>query len=133
MANRFSDIAKQMGAKVEEEADREAKQEIVQNDEPLRETESEANLLSEPFDEAPEKTQEQANEMPVTRKTTALPLVLDIAIKEVKERRNIANKIKRSKKITEDDVVIEALELYFKQAENKSYLQAAYEKLNYSE
>ncbi len=131
MANRFSDIAKQMGAKVDEEAQREAEQEIVQNDVPSRETEVEIKPPSKPLKKAPGKTQAQANEIPITRKTTALPLVLDIAIKEVKERRNIASKINRSKKITEDDVVIEALELYFKKAENKSYLEAAYEKLNY--
>ena len=131
MANRFSDIAKQMGAKVDEEAQREAEQEIVQNDVPSRETEVEIKPPSKPLKKALVKTQAQANEIPITRKTTALPLVLDIAIKEVKERRNIASKINRSKKITEDDVVIEALELYFKKAENKSYLEAAYEKLNY--
>jgi hypothetical protein len=131
MANRFSDIAKQMGAKVDEEAQREAEQEIVQNDVPSRETEVEIKPPSKPLKKALVKTQAQANEIPITRKTTALPLVLDIAIKEVKERRNIASKINRSKKITEDDVVIEALELYFKNAENKSYLEAAYEKLNY--
>lgn len=131
MANRFSDIAKQMGAKVDEEAQREAEQEIVQNDVPSRETEVEIKPPSKPLKKTLVKTQAQANEIPITRKTTALPLVLDIAIKEVKERRNIASKINRSKKITEDDVVIEALELYFKNAENKSYLKAAYEKLNY--
>jgi hypothetical protein len=131
MANRFSDIAKQMGAKVNEDDRGETEQEIVQNDVPSRETEVEIKPSSKPLEKALGKTQGQANEIPITRKTTALPLVLDIAIKEVKERRNIASKIKRSKKITEDDVVIEALELYFKKAENKSYLEAAYEKLNY--
>ena len=131
MANRFSDIAKQMGAKVDEEAEREAEQEIVQNEVNSRKTQVEVKESSKPLKKALEKTSEQVNEIPITRKTTALPLVLDIAIKEVKERRNIASKIKRSKKITEDDVVIEALELYFKKAENKSYLEAAYEKLKY--
>ena len=131
MANRFSDIAKQMGAKVDEKAQREAEQEIVQNDVPSRETEVEIKQPSKPLKKALGKTQTQVNEIPITRKTTALPLVLDIAIKEVKERRNIASKINGSKKITEDDVVIEALELYFKKAENKSYLESAYEKLKY--
>ena len=131
MANRFSDIAKQMGAKVDEEPQREAKQEIVQDDVHSRETKVETKPLSKPLKKALDKTKEQVNEIPITRKTTALPLVLDIAIKEVKERRNIASKINRSKKITEDDVVIEALELYFKKAENKSYLESAYEKLKY--
>ena len=131
MANRFSDIAKQMGAKVNEDATSETEQEIAQANLPSRETEVEIKPSSKPLEKALGKTQAQANEIPITRKTTALPLVLDIAIKEVKERRNIASKINRSKKITEDDVVIEALELYFKNAENKSYLEAAYEKLNY--
>ena len=131
MANRFSDIAKQMGAKVDEDDKRETEQEIAQNDVPSREAEVEISPPSKPLKKALEKTSEQVNEIPITRKTTALPLVLDIAIKEVKERRNIASKIKRSKKITEDDVVIEALELYFKKAENKSYLESAYEKLKY--
>lgn len=131
MANRFSDIAKQMGAKIEEEAEKGTEVEIVQNDVTSREIQVEPGLASETLKKTPEKKPEQVNEIPTTRKTTALPLVLDIAIKEVKERRNIASKINRSKKITEDDVVIEALELYFKKAENKSYLEAAYEKLNY--
>lgn len=133
MANRFSDIAKQMGAKVDEDVQRETEQEIAQANLPSRETKIEIEKPSKSSKKALEKTKGQANEIPITRKTTALPLVLDIAIKEVKERRNIASKIKRSKKITEDDVVIEALELYFKKAENKSYLEAAYEKLNYLE
>jgi gas vesicle protein len=132
MANRFSDIAKQMGAKVEEAAEEKGTERVnVQNDVPSGETIFEIEQPSEPVKDVLGKNQERANEIPTTRKTTALPLVLDIAIKEVKERRNIASKIKRSKKITEDDVVIEALELYFKKAENKSYLEAAYEKLNY--
>ena len=133
MANRFSDIAKQMGAKVDEDVQRETEQEIAQANLPSPETKVEIKQPSKPSKKALEKTKGQASEIPTTRKTTALPLVLDIAIKEVKERRNIASKIKRSKKITEDDVVIEALELYFKKAENKSYLEAAYEKLNYLE
>ena len=131
MANRFSDIAKQMGAKVDEDVQSVTEQEIAQADLPARETKVEIKQLSKASKKALEKTKGQVNEIPITRKTTALPLVLDIAIKEVKERRNIASKIKRSKKITEDDVVIEALELYFKKAENKLYLEAAYEKLNY--
>jgi len=130
MANRFSDIAKQMGAKVNEDVQSETEQEIAQANLPSRETKVEIMQPPKSLKKALEKNKGQVNEIPTTRKTTALPLVLDIAIKEVKERRNIASKIKRSKKITEDDVVIEALELYFKKAENKSYLEAAYEKLN---
>jgi hypothetical protein len=125
MANRFSDIAKQMGAKVDEEPEREAEQVTAQNDPPL----SESKVIIKPSSKLLEKPKGQLNEIPTTRKTTALPLVLDIAIKEVKERRNIASKFNKSKKITEDDVVIEALELYFKKAENKSYLESANEKL----
>lgn len=133
MANRFSDIAKQMGAKVEEEAERGTEQEIVQIGVPSQETKVEVKPSSKPSKKALGKNQEIVNEIPTTRKTTALPLVLDIAIKEVKERRNIASKFKKSKKITEDDVVVEALELYFKKAENKSFLEAAYEKIKYLE
>lgn len=135
MANRFSDIAKQMGAKldVDEEASGETGQKITQDNPSPSETKVEIKPDSKPLKKAPEKNRGQADGIPTTRKTTALPLVLDIAIKEVKERRNIASKIKKSKKITEDDVVIEALELYFKKAENKSYLEAAYEKLKYLE
>jgi hypothetical protein len=125
MANRFSDIAKQMGAKVEEIPEREIGQEIAQTFEPS--TQSKDGF--KPSSKSLEKSNEPINEIPTTRKTTALPLVLDIAIKEVKERRNIASKFKKSKKITEDDVVIEALEFYFKQAKNKSYLESAKEKL----
>ena len=129
MANRFSDIAKQMGAKVDDEAQREKEQEIVQSGQSSGETKGETPPVSKPSKKTSGKTQTQTNEIPTTRKTTALPLVLDIAIKEVKERRNIASKINNSKKITEDDVVVEALELYFKKAENKSFLEAAQEKL----
>lgn len=134
MANRFSDIAKQMGAKVDEDARQENDQEIAQSGQKTNEIKEETPSASKQSKKSSSKeTEPQATEIPTTRKTTALPLVLDIAIKEVKERRNIANKINKSKKITEDDVVIEALELYFKKTENKSFLEAAYEKLNYSE
>lgn len=125
MANRFSDIAKQMGAKVEETPEREVGQEIPRTNEPS--TQSKDGI--KPSSKSLEKSNVPINEIPTTRKTTALPLVLDIAIKEVKERRNIASKFKKSKKITEDDVVIEALEFYFKQAKYKSYLESAKEKL----
>ena len=133
MANRFSDIAKQMGAKVEEESGAETEQRIVQNELPPDNTKV---VTEQPASQSKKESgnpQMQSNEIPTTRKTTALPLVLDLAIKEVKERRNIASKIIKSKKITEDDVVVEALELYFKKAENKSFLEAAYEKLKYFE
>lgn len=130
MANRFSDIAKQMGAKVDDgEAPREKEQEIIQSKQSSGEAKGRTKPVSKPPKKASGKTRTQTNEIPTTRKTTALPLVLDIAIKEVKERRNIASKINNSKKITEDDVVVEALELYFKKAENKSFLEAAQEKL----
>jgi hypothetical protein len=132
MANRFSDIAKQMGAKVEEESEAETGQRTIQNELPPENTKVEKEPpAGGPSKKEPGNAERQANEIPTTRKTTALPLVLDLAIKEVKERRNIASKIKKSKKITEDDVVVEALELYFKKAENKSFLEAAYEKLKY--
>lgn len=131
MANRFSDIAKQMGAKVDEEAQRENEQKIVQSGQSPGEGKGEIPPTSKQSKKAPGETQAQANEIPTTRKTTALPLVLDIAIKEVKERRNIASKINKSKKITEDDVVVEALESYFGKTENKSFLEAAYEKLKH--
>jgi hypothetical protein len=133
MANRFSDIAKQMGAKVEEESSDEKGREIIQSELPANKTKVVTEPPPDQSKKEPGKTETQANEIPTTRKTTALPLVLDLAIKEVKERRNIASKIKKSKKITEDDVVVEALELYFKKAENKSFLEAAYEKLKYFE
>lgn len=130
MANRFSDIAKQMGAKVDDgEAPREKEQEIVQSKQSSGKTKGGTKPVSKPPKKASGKPRTQTNEIPTTRKTTALPLVLDIAIKEVKERRNIASKINNSKKITEDDVVVEALELYFKKAENKSFLEAAQEKI----
>ncbi|HEY0458771.1 MAG TPA: hypothetical protein VGC97_06425 [Pyrinomonadaceae bacterium] len=133
MANRFSDIAKQMGAKVEEESGAETEQRIVQNELPPDNTKVVTEQPASPSKKESGNPQMQSNEIPTTRKTTALPLVLDLAIKEVKERRNIASKIIKSKKITEDDVVVEALELYFKKAENKSFLEAAYEKLKYFE
>lgn len=118
-----------MGAKVDDEAQREKEQEIIQSGQSLGETKGATASVSKPTKKTLGKTQTKTNEIPTTRKTTALPLVLDIAIKEVKERRNIASKINNSKKITEDDVVVEALEFYFKKAENKSFLEAAQEKL----
>jgi hypothetical protein len=118
-----------MGAKVDDDATREKEQEIIQSGQSSGETKGETAPVSKPSKKTLGKTQTKTNEIPTTRKTTALPLVLDIAIKEVKERRNIASKINNSKKITEDDVVVEALEFYFKKAENKSFLEAAQEKL----
>ena len=131
MANRFSDIAKQMGAKVIEESQGEAEQKAAQSVQSSDDAKVEMPQASKQAKKTQGTASTRSNEIPTTRKTTALPLVLDIANKEVKERRNIASKINKSKKITEDDVVVEALELYFKKAENKSFLDAAYEKLKY--
>lgn len=133
MANRFSDIAKQMGAKVDEDAKGETGRKIDQSELSPDNKQVEIESPASQSKKEPDKTPMQVNEIPTTRKTTCLPLVLDLAIKEVKERRNIASKIIKSKKITEDDVVVEALELYFKRAENKSFLEAASEKLKYFE
>jgi 3-phenylpropionate/cinnamic acid dioxygenase small subunit len=133
MANRFSDIAKQMGAKVDEESKVESEQKIEQSEVLSDDTKAGIESPVRRLKSEPGKTEMPVNEILTTRKTTALPLVLDLAIKDVKARRNIASKFKKSKKITEDDVVVEALELYFKKAENKSYLEAAYEKLKYLE
>lgn len=133
MSNRFSEIAKQMGAKVDDEAKGDSGQNIVEETQSSTEEKEHLKPTLKSLKKTPVRTKGQETEIPTTRKTTAIPLVLDIAIKEVKERRNIASKIKREQKITEDDVVIEALELYFKKTENKSYLEAAYEKLKYLE
>lgn len=128
MANRFSDIAKHLKANAKEF------QNETQNDTHKVETkvtkrETKINLSKNKS----EKNKGKENETLTTRKTTLLPLVLDIAIKEAKERRNITNKINGVKKITEDNIIIEALEEYFKKAENKAYLEAAQEKINLSE
>lgn len=128
MANRFSDIAKHLKANAKEF------QNETQNDAHKVETkvtkrETKINLSKNKS----EKNKGKENETLTTRKTTLLPLVLDIAIKEAKERRNITNKINGVKKITEDNIIIEALEEYFKKAENMAYLEAAQEKINLSE
>lgn len=58
------------------------------------------------------------NVTPMTRKTTTMPLLLDLAVKELKNRRNLARKFanKGTSKTTEDDIVIEALNYFFKQS-----------------
>jgi hypothetical protein len=137
MANRFSDIAKQMGAKMNDEVETENGQAIAGNELSVKNNRVVKESAAKEIKKEPKKetgrTPPEKKEIPAMRKTTAIPLVLDLAIKEVKERRNIAGKIQKTKKITEDDVIVEALELYFGKAENKSCLEAATEKLKYFE
>ena len=52
MANRFSDIAKQMGAKVDEDLQRETEQEIAQANLPSPETKVEIKQPSKPSKKA---------------------------------------------------------------------------------
>ena len=60
--------------------------------------------------------------VPLTRKTSAIPLTLDIAIKELKNRRNLARQISKKgrDKTTEDDIIIEALEFYSRDRVNSA-------------
>lgn len=53
-------------------------------------------------------------EVRMTRKTTAMPLALALAVKELKDRRNLA--IQKGKgRTTDDDIIVEALKLFFSQ------------------
>lgn len=73
-----------------------------------------------------------AADIRLTRKTTSMPLVLDLAIKELKERRNLVRQVERKEKgkTTEDDIMIEALEFFFNQeGEFSECLAAANNKL----
>jgi hypothetical protein len=53
--------------------------------------------------------------IPLVKKNLQLPIELELAIKELKTKRNSARPVTREKLVTEEVILIEALECYFSQ------------------
>lgn len=72
---------------------------------------------------------ESALSLTTTRKAFTIPLFLDLAMKELKNKRNLQRQISREKgRVTDDDIIREALEMMFaQQGEFESCRQKAIE------
>lgn len=98
--------------------------------EKLRETEpkqkSSAKTKSVP--EQPKKTLT----MPTAKKTLALPMIYEFAVKELKARRNFAKQLRGEKGMeTEEDIFVEIFRLFFSQpGESSDCLRVAQERMD---
>jgi len=103
------------------------KNEKEKNEEPGGDSSSkEVSIKSQPEDtvstaektiEKPKKSKAKGIEfnmsIPLVLKNLRIPIEFELAIKELKSRRNAARPITREKLITEEAIIVEALEHYF--------------------
>jgi hypothetical protein len=114
--NRFSAVKEQMSANLQENSD---------NEEELDESNGAETGASETNGNGKNKRTEPRNEPKMTRKTMTIPVVLDVAVKELKDSRNLGRQ-KGTSKNTEDEIITEALNYFFIQkGEFKEALEAA--------
>lgn len=96
----------------------------------LRENESKNKTSSknEPVPKQPEKTLT----MPTAKKTLALPMIYEFAVKELKARRNFAKQLRGGKGMeTEEDIFVEIFRLFFSQpGESSDCLRVAQERMD---
>lgn len=96
----------------------------------LRENESKNKTSSknEPVLKQPEKTLA----MPTAKKTLALPMIYEFAVKELKARRNFAKQLRGGKGMeTEEDIFVEIFRLFFSQpGESSDCLRVAQERMD---
>lgn len=79
-------------------------------------------------DNQPEKT----ITMPTAKKTLALPMIYEFAVKELKARRNFAKQLRGEKGMeTEEDIFVEIFRLFFSQpGESSDCLRVAQERMD---
>lgn len=83
---------------------------------------------SKPVPKQPEKTLI----MPTAKKTLALPMIYEFAVKELKARRNFAKQLRGEKGMeTEEDIFVEIFRLFFSQpGESSDCLRVARERMD---
>ena len=96
----------------------------------LQENEPKQKNLSKnkPSAKQPEKT----ITMPTAKKTLALPMIYEFAVKELKARRNFAKQLRGEKGMeTEEDIFVEIFRLFFSQpGESSDCLRVAQERMD---
>lgn len=96
----------------------------VQENEPKQKNPSKIKLTAK----QPEKTLT----MPTAKKTLALPMIYEFAVKELKARRNFAKQLRGEKGMeTEEDIFVEIFRLFFSQpGESSDCLRVAQERMD---
>jgi hypothetical protein len=96
----------------------------LQENEPKQKNQSKIK----PAAKQPEKTLS----MPTAKKTLALPMIYEFAVKELKARRNFAKQLRGEKGMeTEEDIFVEIFRLFFSQpGESSDCLRVAQERMD---
>lgn len=78
------------------------------------------------------KQPEKTLAMPTAKKTLALPMIYEFAVKELKARRNFAKQLRGEKGMeTEEDIFVEIFKLFFSQpGESADCLRVAQERMD---
>ena len=78
------------------------------------------------------KQPEKTITMPTAKKTLALPMIYEFAVKELKARRNFAKQLRGEKGMeTEEDIFVEIFRLFFSQpGESSDCLRVAQERID---
>lgn len=78
------------------------------------------------------KQPEKTLSMPTAKKTLALPMIYEFAVKELKARRNFAKQLRGEKGMeTEEDIFVEIFRLFFSQpGESSDCLRVAQERMD---
>lgn len=95
-----------------------------------QETEQKQNNSPKP--KAAVKQPEKTMTMPTAKKTLALPMIYEFAVKELKARRNFAKQLRGEKGMeTEEDIFVEIFRLFFSQpGESADCLRVAQERMD---
>lgn len=133
----------ELKTEVEIEADTETEQNSAETDtnksaagvtepqsEKLRENEPKQKISSK--SKPVPKHLEKTLTMPTAKKTLALPMIYEFAVKELKARRNFAKQLRGEKGMeTEEDIFVEIFRLFFSQpGESSDCLRVAQERMD---
>lgn len=118
--NRFTAVKEKMDSNFDSSLENDDQ---YQNEEIKNASENKTNQSDENVEKLPKVSKPSIKSAPakvavddrITRKTIGMPLALALAVKEIKERRNLALQ-KGKGRTTDDDIVVEALQLYFNQS-----------------
>ncbi len=96
----------------------------------LRENETKHEISSKNKSES--KQPEKTLTVPTAKKTLALPMIYEFAVKELKARRNFAKQLRGEKGMeTEEDIFVEIFKLFFSQPGESSHcLRVAQERMD---
>lgn len=94
--------------------------------------ETEPKQKNPPIIKPAAKQPEKTVAMPTAKKTLALPMIYEFAVKELKARRNFAKQLRGEKGMeTEEDIFVEIFKLFFNQpGESADCLRVAQERMD---